>query len=127
MPRFALPTISSHLRQVEAGTFMCDLDVGEMFLNFVLHPGLRPLTGVDLTFYTNTGQVGRLWECWQRAAMGLTSSPYHACQGMACRGSYKRRSSEPKQYIQMGPVEIKSPRGAELQPHQAMGVEGSRQ
>ena len=31
MPRFALPTISSRLRQVEAGTFMCKLDAGEMF------------------------------------------------------------------------------------------------
>jgi hypothetical protein len=37
MPRFVLPTIQTHLRQVEAGTFMCDLDVGEMFLNFILH------------------------------------------------------------------------------------------
>ena len=60
MPLFALPTISSHLRQVEAGTFMCDLDVGEMFLNFVLHPGIRPLAGVDLTLYTGRSLVGVL-------------------------------------------------------------------
>lgn len=83
MPRFALPTIQTHLRQVEAGTFMCDLDLGEMFLNFILHEDLRSLTGVDLTLYAPEAQGRLLWECWQRAAMGLTSSPYQACQGMA--------------------------------------------
>jgi hypothetical protein len=83
MPRFVLPTIQSHLRQVEAGTFMCDLDVGEMFLNFILHVDIRSLAGVDLTHYTNEGKDGAVWECWHRAAMGLTSSPYQACQGMA--------------------------------------------
>ena len=31
MPHFALPTIQTHLRHVEAGTYMCDLEVGEMF------------------------------------------------------------------------------------------------
>jgi hypothetical protein len=75
MPRFVLPTIQTHLRQVEAGTFMCDLDVGEMFLNFILHTDIRSLAGVDLTHYTKEGEHGTVWECWQRAAMGLTSSP----------------------------------------------------
>jgi hypothetical protein len=83
MPRFVLPTIQTHLRQVEAGTFMCDLDVGEMFLNFILHFEIRSLAGVDLTHYTHEGRTRNVWECWQRAAMGLTSSPYQACQGMA--------------------------------------------
>ena len=54
-----------------------------MFLNFMLDPKIRPLAGVDLTLYIYGGRVGTLWECWQRAAMGLTSSPYQACQGMA--------------------------------------------
>jgi hypothetical protein len=62
---------------------MCDLDVGEMFLNFILHSDIRSLAGVDLTLYTKEGEKGIVWECWQRAAMGLTSSPYQACQGMA--------------------------------------------
>lgn len=83
VPRFVLPTIQSHLRQVEAGTYMCDLDVGEMFLNFILHVDIRSLAGVDLTHYTKEGKEGVVWECWHRAAMGLTSSPYQACQGMA--------------------------------------------
>jgi hypothetical protein len=84
LPRFVLPTIQTHLRQVEAGTFMCDLDVGEMFLNCILHVNIRSLAGVDLTHYTIAGKSADIvWECWHRAAMGLTSSPYQACQGMA--------------------------------------------
>jgi hypothetical protein len=83
MPHFALPTIQTHLRQVEAGTFMCDLDVGEMFVNFILHVDIRSLAGVDLTHYRKAGKEGVVWEFWQQAAMGLTSCPYQACQGMA--------------------------------------------
>lgn len=82
MPRFVLPTIQTHLRLVEAGTYMCDLDVGEMFLNFILHEDIRALAGVDLTLFApeRSGEV--IWECWHRALMGLTTSPYQACQGM---------------------------------------------
>ena len=35
-PWFSLPTINSELRTVKAGQFMCDCDVGELFLNFML-------------------------------------------------------------------------------------------
>jgi hypothetical protein len=99
MPRFVLPTIQTHLRQVEAGTFMCDLDVGEMFLNFVLHEELRPLTGVDLTFYAPEANGNLLWECWHRAAMGLTSSPYQACQGMGFAEEIVRGRAEDRNNI----------------------------
>jgi hypothetical protein len=64
MPRFVLPAIQTHLRQVEAGTFMCDLDVGEMFLNFILRVDSWSLAGVDLTHYTKEGKEGVVWECW---------------------------------------------------------------
>jgi hypothetical protein len=47
VPRFLLPTVSTHLRQADANTFMADKDVGEMFLNFVLHEELRKYTRVD--------------------------------------------------------------------------------
>jgi hypothetical protein len=49
---------------------MCDLDVGEMFLNFILHRSIRPLAGVDLTHCAPDGARRVVWECWQRAAMG---------------------------------------------------------
>jgi hypothetical protein len=83
MPRFVLPTIQTHLCQLEAGTFMCDLDVREICLNFILHRSICPLAGVDLMHYVPDGAGRVVWECWQRTAMGLTLSPYQACQGMA--------------------------------------------
>ena len=65
MPRFALPMIQTHVRQVKAGTYMCDLDVGEMFLNFILHNSICPLAGVDLTHYMMRAPEGtKVWECW---------------------------------------------------------------
>jgi hypothetical protein len=42
-PWFPLPTIDSLLRSLEPGTWMVDNDVGEMFLNFVLHESIQAL------------------------------------------------------------------------------------
>jgi hypothetical protein len=84
-PWFPLPTFDSLLRSVEAGTWMADNDVGEMFLNFILHESIQALCGVDLTKYFPEGiPAGTkvLWERWTRCAMGLRTSPYQACQGM---------------------------------------------
>jgi hypothetical protein len=54
-----------------------------MFLNFILHRELRALAGVDLTNYCPTDdQEAKVWETWQRAAMGLRSLPYQAVQAM---------------------------------------------
>jgi hypothetical protein len=83
VPRFILPTLRTHLRAVEDGTFMAGVDIGEMFLNFMLHEGVRPYAVVDLTHYFPDGSRERVWEAWGWAAMGLTSSPFQAVQGMA--------------------------------------------
>jgi hypothetical protein len=55
---------------------MADLDVGGMFLNFVLHSDLRALCGVDLTKYGGTVEEFEMvaWEVWQWAAMILKPS-----------------------------------------------------
>jgi hypothetical protein len=83
VPRFPLPTIATHLRAVECGTYMADLDVGEMFLNFNLHSQLQELCGVDLTHFCGTEHENvMIHERWTRAAMGLRSSPYQAVQAM---------------------------------------------
>ena len=37
VPKFGRPTLRSHLRAMEPGYFMVDADVGECFLNFILH------------------------------------------------------------------------------------------
>ena len=85
VPRFPLPTIqTTHLQLVEEGTWMADLVISEMFLNFILHSDLRNLSGVDLTeCMDDIGELGQtIWEVWQRCAMGLKPSPYQALQAM---------------------------------------------
>jgi hypothetical protein len=76
VPRFFLPTVRTPLRAVDENTFMVHVDIGEMFLRFILHRELRALAGVNLSHYFEGGKEGPLWEAWQRAAMGLRSSPY---------------------------------------------------
>ena len=51
VPRFPLPNVNSHLRAVDEETHMADVDLGEMFLNFMLHESVRSLAGVDLSHY----------------------------------------------------------------------------
>jgi hypothetical protein len=91
VPRFPLPNIDTHLRSVEPGTWMGDLDVGEMCLNFPLHASLRALCGVDLTQYgkfieLETTATTTTWELrsyhWTRCPMGLRPSPYQTVRGM---------------------------------------------
>ncbi|CAB9525841.1 unknown protein [Seminavis robusta] len=89
IPGFPMPTIDTHLRAVEVGTHMCDVDIGEMFLNFMMHPSLRPYCGVDLTPYDlDLSEVGpqpsskHVVVSWNRIAMGLTWSPYQAVLSM---------------------------------------------
>jgi hypothetical protein len=90
-PWFPLPNVESLLRSVVPGTFMSDNDVGEMFLNFVLHSSIQERCGVDLTkfFPLEVEEPDNLlrkrkvrWERWTRCAMGLRTSPYQAVQGM---------------------------------------------
>ena len=88
VPTFFLPTIQTHLRAVVQGTHMCDVDIGEMFLNFMLHPKLRLFCGVDITPYDldlsslSFSQIRKdgtkVWVSWDRIAMGLAWSPYQA-------------------------------------------------
>jgi hypothetical protein len=47
-PWFALATINTILRALEPETYMGDIDVGEMFLNFILEERCN-LAGVDLS------------------------------------------------------------------------------
>jgi hypothetical protein len=90
-PWFPLPTVDSMLRSVVPGTYMSDNDVGEMFLNFVLHSSIQERCGVDLTKFfpeevdseDNIQRERKVrWERWTRCAMGLRTSPYQAVQGM---------------------------------------------
>jgi hypothetical protein len=85
-PWFMLPNTNSHLRTVEPGTFMSDVDIAEMFLNFFLDWHLRKYAGVDLTSYF-TDDLGKgkytFWVRWNRIAMGIRPSPFCAVHIMA--------------------------------------------
>jgi len=48
-PFFVLPTARSIPRSIGFNYCFINLDLGEMFLNFPLHPDLRKVSGVDLT------------------------------------------------------------------------------
>ena len=54
---------------------MADINIGGMFLNFVLHESMQSLCGVDLSdlFTDEMGEKKVLWERWVRCAMGLKS------------------------------------------------------
>jgi len=87
VPWFSLPTIETHLRFVGHDSYMGDIDVGDMFHNFMLHEDVQDLAGIDLTpFFPDeavaAGTPQSLWERWVRSAMGLKSSPYNTIQGM---------------------------------------------
>ena len=50
-PWFSLPTVSSHLRAVEPGTYMADVDLGEIFLNFFLDASISAQPLLELIVY----------------------------------------------------------------------------
>lgn len=79
VPNFGLPTVDTLLRGTSPASWMVDLDIGDMFLNFMLAEEARVLVGVDLTpFFPEeiTEEKKTLWEQWVRCAMGLKISPY---------------------------------------------------
>lgn len=82
-PTFTLPTVDSLLPMLEPGTWQGDIDVGEMFYNYLLHPDVRAFCGVDINPYFKDDQAAsRLaWLLWIRCVMGLKSSP-HGCVKM---------------------------------------------
>jgi hypothetical protein len=78
VPGFILPTANTHLCAVDEETHMADADVGECFLNFLLHSDLCELAGVDLTTFFGGDEFNMIWETWGRAAIWMKSSPYQA-------------------------------------------------
>jgi hypothetical protein len=101
VPSFPLPTVDTLLRSVHPDTWMADTDLGEMFLNFVLHESLRELAGVDVTHYQGAGAEGQgpCWERWTRCAMGLKPSPYQTTQAMLMAEDVIRGNPKDKRNI----------------------------
>jgi hypothetical protein len=94
---------------------MSDMDIGEMFLNFVLHESMQALCGVDLTNYFGEGEM--LWERWTRAAMGLKSSPYQAMQAiLVAKDVIKGDRTDPTNAFRWDTVRLSLPGSEEYDP-----------
>jgi hypothetical protein len=115
VPSFSLPTVDTMLRAVTYDTVMSDFDIGDCFLNFVMHETLQALCGVDLTLYFGEGQL--LWERWVRAAMGLKSSPHQAVQAiMVAKGVMLGNRKDPKNAFRWDQVKLNLPGSATYDP-----------
>jgi hypothetical protein len=85
VPTFGLPTVETLLRGTGPNTWMVDLDIGDMFLNFMLAEDARELVGIDLSpfsFDDLSDELKVKWERWWRCAMGLKVSPNHAIRAI---------------------------------------------
>jgi len=86
-PHFTLPTVDTTLRALEQGSMSADIDIAEIFLNFMLDPKFRPYCGVDVSGIRSDDPLFEqerrsTWEAWCRLWMGQTDSPYLAVQCM---------------------------------------------
>jgi hypothetical protein len=98
-PWFRLPTVEQHLRVVMPGTYLTDIDVGEQFLNFVIHWSICPYAGVNLTPYFPVllelqapGSCSKhtVWVHWTRCGMGFQTLPYNTGLAMLYAEEYIR-------------------------------------
>ena len=72
------------------GFCQCDLDVGDMFLTFLLHEELKRMSGIDIRHVRSMDPSDegweasrqRDWERWGQNLMGITDSPYRSIQPM---------------------------------------------
>ena len=78
VPSFALPSADSLTDLLTEHSWMSDMDMGEQFLNFPLHPDLQKCCGIDLRPYFLDTPGPTMWLRWTRCMMGLKSSPYFA-------------------------------------------------
>ena len=96
-PNFFMPTIDASLRSMEISTWCGDIDLGEMFLNYMLHESILQFAGIDVTEcllpphenrYESRSEFKegmRIWYRWLRCMMGFTQSPFSAIK--ACHHS----------------------------------------
>ena len=87
-PHFGLPTMRQTLFRLLPGYSQCDLDIGEMLLNFLLNDTMKEMSGADVQ-YVRSKEVSDLdWEYnrpddferWCRNWIGIRDSPYRSIQ-----------------------------------------------
>ena len=84
-----LPTVHQTLRSLLPCYSQCALDIGGMFLNFLLNNSMKEMSGVDVQHVRSKKEVGVDWdekkrpqdfERWCRNWIGLRDSPYWLIQ-----------------------------------------------
>ena len=80
-PNFWLPSADSLVDAMSEDSWMGDLDMGEQFLNFPMHPSLQVYCGIDLRPLLNPCSRTTIWRRWTRCMMGLRPSPYFSGLG----------------------------------------------
>ena len=75
-PGFWMLTIMNVLDCATAESWFGDVDVAEMFLNYLLDVDVRPYAGIDVSGLNEDGSSGQRWERWTRMAMGMSPSPF---------------------------------------------------
>jgi len=70
---FWLPGVNSLARMLDLTSVMEDQDIGEMFLNFELHPMVRKFAGVDVgPLGFSKEECASWWLCWVKNLMSLS-------------------------------------------------------
>ena len=78
-PSFWLPGVASLVRILDLTSVMEDRDIGEMFLNFPLHPSVRKFVGVDVgPLGFSKEECGARWLGWVVNLMGYRPSPHNS-------------------------------------------------
>jgi hypothetical protein len=81
VPSFVLPDTNVLTNLMDCNSWMGDLDMGEQFLNFPMHPRLQICCGIDVRPYLGQAKRKTMWWRWTRCMMGLKPSPYFAIKG----------------------------------------------
>jgi hypothetical protein len=134
-PWFAMSTIDMHLQIMGPETFMGDIDIGDMFHNFMLHEKVQRLAGIDITPFfpeelAKQKRMKVLWLRWVRRAMGLKNSPYNTIQGILfAEEVIKRNPSDPCNIFRWDDVPLNLPGGPAYQPglRTTLGMQNSEQ
>jgi hypothetical protein len=71
---------------LEPGTWQGDIDVGEQFYNYLLHPDVRPYCSVDVNPYlADVSTVARLaLLVWLHCVMGQVIPPWMCEDASTC-------------------------------------------
>jgi hypothetical protein len=80
VPSFILPHAEALTDKLSVKSWMLDMDLGEMFLNFPMHPSVQPYCGIDVRPYCYPDSSRTHLERWSRCMMGWKASPYLTIQ-----------------------------------------------